>query len=880
MKIKRAVGIDLGTTNSAIAMLSPEGNDLVLFEDRFKRKTIPSMVGYNPATGQLVTSWEAWNRRVMDPPPIASIKRKMGSQQTVELGPQAKRPEQISAHILERACQDMRAFLAQRAKLEGEEDAQEQQGSAEALVQSAVITVPAYFDAPQIEATRRAGELAGLEIVGLLQEPTAAAMYYAWKHHIGDGTFLVYDLGGGTFDVSVIRCLMGEYQVLGLDGDNYLGGDDLDRKLAEHLRQHLVDQGYAMELDVLHDASDLTRFKLLMRVAQEIKEALSTNEVQYVGRRNLFEDKQGDPVSLDLEVSRDQFEDMIRGLVTQSLQCCERALAQSAQTADVSLSQIDYVLLVGGSTRVPLVQRMVAQAFCGPDKSRAKAPLMDEPDTCVALGAAIHAANVAGLTLIDETTIASSPTAITLTSAMTTTRPQTRLAGRVQSANASAVESIVLLNPSGDIAAIARPEAQDQGDLLFSMEPIELPDPGRYVFSLECCDAEGDALAAVTLRMVRLSEQERARSTGSALSNPTVLAKDIYLEVVRDGRLDRQLLLRAGQSLPAEGKYRFYTTDRSGAIILRLFQSRFPIRTIHLSVPPSTPLNTPVELSLSVDETMTIVASGEVLGQTFWAQIEPPPMQEQRGWQDIEALLERADQVARALWGHEANYFRESTEPLISGIREAARTDPDKLQILVSRLEEALEVFHNRDTALTPGYERYVALINAIRRVVYRDEGKLPLGLNQDQWRARLEQLEAMAEAAYADHDQSAWSRAFNQIQAIWESLAQDEFRFVRTDSDEYARRLYLGLSERAQEVRALLEDFTCSSNPETRQLQEAELRRLRQELHDKVQAPLRRMDLDSVSGQQRHELDKLSELLNHLDRQREKLPTLGLVRH
>lgn len=881
MKIKRAVGIDLGTTNSAIAVLSPEGNDLVLFEDRFKRKTLPSMVGWNPAKEDYVTGWEAWNRRVMEPAPVSSIKRKMGTAQLAKIGPHSLLPEEVSARTLERATSDMLGYLAQRANLE--RDDEEDSPPDEHLITSAVITVPAYFDAPQIEATRRAGELAGLEVVGLLQEPTAAAMYYAWKHNIGDGTFMVYDLGGGTFDVSIIRCLLGEYQVLGIDGDNFLGGDDLDRKLAEHLREHLIAQGYAMDLDILNDESDLTRFKLLMRVGQEIKEALSTSEVQYVGRTNLFADKEGNPISLDLEVSREQFEGMILELIKQSIQCCERALQKSVEAADVGLQQLDYVLLVGGSTRVPLVQKMVAEAFCGDGKSKATEPMLDEPDTCVALGAAIQAANVAGLTLIDELTIPSSPSQITLSSALTTHHETGRIVGRLATPNAQAVQSIVLLNASGDIAAIARPEASEDEDdhgLLFSLEEISLPDPGRYTFSLECCDAEGDALAAFAVKMVRLSPSELLRSSGSALSNPTVLAKDIYLEVVRDGRPDRQLLLRSGTSLPAEGKYRFYTTDRSGAVILRLFQNRFPIRTIHLSVPEETETGTAVDLHLSVDEAMTMVASGEVLGQTFWAQIEPPPAREQRGWDDIEALLERVERVGKELWGNEARYFQDITDPLVSGIREAARTDPDKLQVLFSRLEEALEDFHNRDTELTPGYGRYTSLINAIKRVVYRDDGKLPLGMNMEQWRARLEQLETQAEAAYAEHDQGTWSRTFNQIQAIWESLSQDEYRFVRTDDAEYARRMYIGLMERLQELRAQFEDFNTSNNPETRQIQQTELNRLRKELQQKVAQPLAQYSLDHINGQHRHELDRLAEAINYIQRQVEKLPTLGLVRH
>ncbi|MGM0557420.1 MAG: Hsp70 family protein, partial [Myxococcota bacterium] len=248
--MKRAIGIDLGTTNSAVAMLAPDGRELLMFEDRLRRRTIPSVVGWDPAKDELVTGWKAWNRRVMEPAPVASIKRKMGTQRPVDVGPRQMTPEEISAEILKHMNGSMASYLGARDA----EDTLE--------FDEAVITVPAYFDAPQIEATRKAGEWAGLEIAGLLQEPTAAAMYYAWKHGIGDGTFMVYDLGGGTFDVSIIRSIMGEYQVLAIDGDNYLGGDDFDRRLAEYFREHLVEQGYELDLDIANDTEDELRFTL------------------------------------------------------------------------------------------------------------------------------------------------------------------------------------------------------------------------------------------------------------------------------------------------------------------------------------------------------------------------------------------------------------------------------------------------------------------------------------------------------------------------------------------------------------------------------------------------------------------------------------------
>ncbi len=874
MNLSRAIGIDLGTTNSAVAMLSADGQEISLLEDRFKRKTFPSMVGWDPETNTILTAWEAWNRRTLTPTPVASIKRRMGTSRTSTIGPHELTPEIVSAEILKRLISEMQAHLKR------DEDTGKRPHHYK--VNRAVVTIPAYFDAQQIEATRQAGEQANIEVLGLLQEPTAAAMYYAWKHTIGDGNFLVYDLGGGTFDVSIIRCIMGEYQVLGIDGDNFLGGDDIDKRLAEHFRKHLIEQGYKLDLDIQNNDDDRTRFTLLQRLAQEVKEALSHNDIQYVARRDIFTDQEGQKVSIEMEFSRTQFENLIQDFVQETLYCCERALLKSAETADVTLRDIDYVLLVGGSTRIPLVQQEVAKRFCGRERSNAEKPLINEPDTCVALGAAIHAANLGGLEVYNE----QGEEHITLLTALSSDSGALRLAAKFSPTHADEaildeIESAVLINAQGDVEAITRPEISgDAPEIYFAIESISLPDPGEYLFSLELCDEEGDPIYAFELGLSRLGYGEQLRATGSALSNPSVLAKDIYLEVVRDGRPARQILLPTGTSLPADGKFRFYTADQSGAVILRLFQNRLPIRTIHLSIPKDTESGTPVDLNLEIDDTMNMTASGEVLGQSFWAQIEPPPERELREWSDIEALLERVDQVERELWGYEERSFRERTDLIVAGIHETARTDPDKLQVLVSRLEDVLEDYHSSAQDLTPGWGRFTGLLNAIKRVVWRGDDQLKLGQTSEQWRERLGDLERRGDEAFQDHNQAEWSKIFNQTQAIWESLAQDEYRFTRGDPMAYVAKLQIGVQESYQQLVERIEEFNFSSNPETAQLQKARLYELKQDMKSRVEAPLRQLDIQNLPpAQSRQQLDKIAEYVQYLERQLEKIPAIGLVR-
>ncbi|MCA9624072.1 MAG: Hsp70 family protein, partial [Myxococcales bacterium] len=222
--IDRPVGIDLGTTNSEVAMLDPSERDLIVYHDRFKRRTVPSAVAWDPAREELLVGRAARQRRGKEPAPIESIKRKMGQQTAIELGPHRLTPESVSAKILAELRERMQGFLAERAE-----------PGVEVRVARAVITVPAYFDAPQVEATRAAAVEAGLDPIGILQEPTAAAIYHTFKRNLEGGHYLVYDFGGGTFDVSILRIQDGTFRVLSTAGDTHLGGDDFDACIAERL---------------------------------------------------------------------------------------------------------------------------------------------------------------------------------------------------------------------------------------------------------------------------------------------------------------------------------------------------------------------------------------------------------------------------------------------------------------------------------------------------------------------------------------------------------------------------------------------------------------------------------------------------------------------
>ncbi|MDR1426658.1 MAG: Hsp70 family protein, partial [Bifidobacteriaceae bacterium] len=259
MKTSKAVGIDLGTTNSVIAVVGPNG-EIVCRTDRSGRKTFPSVVVYDRRSDSLKSGQVAFNRRGTAPEPIVSIKSHMGdSEFRATTGPLTLTPVEVASAILAEMKSQMQDYLAGKP------------GYEDYVVDRAVITIPAYFASNAREATTKAGELAGLKVEFTLQEPTSAVLYYCQKNDIDEGVFLVYDLGGGTFDVSVVKVDGPAATVLGIAGNNYLGGDNFDELLAYHLLKELQedpDAGYDLDgFDPNHNAEDRQRLTKLKLVA-------------------------------------------------------------------------------------------------------------------------------------------------------------------------------------------------------------------------------------------------------------------------------------------------------------------------------------------------------------------------------------------------------------------------------------------------------------------------------------------------------------------------------------------------------------------------------------------------------------------------------------
>lgn len=364
----KVIGIDLGTTNSCVAVI--EGGEPVVIPNAEGSRTTPSVVAFSK-TGERLVGQVAKRQAVTNPErTVISIKRDMGTNRKVKIDNKEYTPQEISAMILQKLKADAEAYLGEK-------------------VTQAVITVPAYFSDSQRQATKDAGRIAGLEVLRIINEPTAAALAYGLDKE-NDQKILVFDLGGGTFDVSILEIGDGVFEVLATSGNNRLGGDDFDQRIIDWMAEEFKKE---TGIDLRNDRMALQRLKEAAEKAKiELSGVTSTN----INLPFITADASG-PKHLDMTLTRAKFDELTADLVEKTMEPTRRALAD----AELSPSDIDKVLLVGGSTRIPAVQEAVKR-YLGKEPFKGI-----NPDECVAIGAAIQAGVLSGevkdLLLLDVT---------------------------------------------------------------------------------------------------------------------------------------------------------------------------------------------------------------------------------------------------------------------------------------------------------------------------------------------------------------------------------------------------------------------------------------------------------------------------------------------
>jgi len=352
----KIIGIDLGTTNSCVSVL--EGGEPVVIPNSEGARTTPSVVAFKD--GERLVGTIAKRQAITNPTrTVASIKRDMGSNRKVHIDGKDYTPQEISAMILQKLKQDAEAYLGEK-------------------VTQAVITVPAYFTDSQRQATKDAGRIAGLEVLRIINEPTAASLAYGLDKE-NNQKILVYDLGGGTFDVSILEIGDGVFEVLATAGNNRLGGDDFDQRIMEYVAS---DFKRNTGIDLMQDRTATQRLK---EAAEKAKIELSGVSTTNINLPYIAMDASG-AKNIDMSITRAKFNELISDLVDKTKACVQKAM----QDAGLTNSQIDKVILVGGSSRIPCVQEMV-RTITGKEPFKGI-----NPDECVAIGAAIQGGVLGG----------------------------------------------------------------------------------------------------------------------------------------------------------------------------------------------------------------------------------------------------------------------------------------------------------------------------------------------------------------------------------------------------------------------------------------------------------------------------------------------------
>ena len=354
----KIIGIDLGTTNSCVAVM--EGGEAVVITNAEGARTTPSVVSFQ-ANGERLVGQVAKRQAITNPDKtIISIKRHMGTNYKVNIDGKDHSPQEISAMILQKIKADAEAYLGEK-------------------VTQAVITVPAYFNDSERQATKDAGRIAGLEVLRIINEPTAAALAYGLDKVDTPEEIFVYDLGGGTFDVSILELGDGVFEVLSTNGDTKLGGDDFDEKIMNYIADTFKAEN---GIDLRNDKMALQRLK---EASEKAKIELSSSTQTNINLPFITADATG-PKHIDMNLTRAKFNELTADLVKRSIEPMKKALSD----AGLSIGDINKVVLVGGSTRIPAVQEAVKN-FTGKEPSKGV-----NPDECVAMGAAIQAGVLTG----------------------------------------------------------------------------------------------------------------------------------------------------------------------------------------------------------------------------------------------------------------------------------------------------------------------------------------------------------------------------------------------------------------------------------------------------------------------------------------------------
>lgn len=737
----RAIGIDLGTTNSCIAVINPVVTDVekvIVIEDDHNRNITPSVVsddGGNIVVGHSAKQLMAENAGCN----IHSfVKRAMGSNKTYLLNGKDYLPEEVSAEILKH----LKSLAENKLKTK---------------IDRAVITVPAYFNNEQKLSTKKAAELAGFDIQmdDILIEPIAAGLFYCYINNTPQMRILCFDLGGGTFDVTIMEKKNGEINQIKFGGDHFLGGCDFDRLLTDFFIKHLR-KGFEIEFNGKDPGAEANYNKLLY-IAEKTKVKLSEEVECKIVQRELFKDGKGEMAELVMTVTRKQFEELIKESVEKTVNETLRVI----KAAGMKPEDIDKVIMVGGSSRIPIVQRALEEAL-------GKVPELIDADTCVAKGAAIKASSLVGEVAegikFDPFPETTNDEAIDISGQVEKNKPEFSSAAKIKLERA-------------DAGYRETAELTDTGGFYF--EEVQLAEDVVNKFEVSLLDEKGNVLTKHSFNIRHTADEQEGGVLASEVDISgacNVISRDISVQFV-DGLTT---MVTAGTKLPYRIMKPRQTTDQAGKIMIPVFEEVTEIGCLEITnLPTDLPIGTNVDVSLEFKPDFTVDVNAKIAALDLdrscnikLSKVDVRSISDMK--EDFEGLIDLYDQkVANIEDRNEKMEFRAKVEKKISDVRncfDATVPDDVKIANMLLELKSMIKLAPTKPVGLQPSYKDFKTKLSKALNLM---EEKRKIDSSALAHRDSIENISKEAELVFEKNDKYKWSVMNQALDSIINDLEQ-----------------------------------------------------------------------------------------------------------
>ncbi len=780
------LGIDLGTTNSCVAIKGSNDGCFAIdtvpgysvVTDRLKRKFTPSVLAH---TGKSDKPYEIGHNAKISVegrfPPVMFAKRDLGTDVKYQIdGDQFITPVEVSAEILK--------YLKQMAETElGQK------------INKAVVTVPAYFNFTQSSLTKEAIKKAGFIVDDercILQEPVAAALTYTQIVQAESLKIMVYDLGGGTFDISVVKKEGTFVEVVKFGGDNALGGYDFDKILADHFLTKLKEIGYKLDLNIEKNSEDHIRYVKLLLEAELAKISLTSVLEVHVRKPGIFKDQNGDLVDLDLLIDRPAFESMISGKIYYTMDTCKETLKKSG----FSIDQIDKIIMVGGSSYIPLILKRLEEEF-------EKEPQFLEPDLCVAIGAAIQASQFGEIVEHDVRIKFDKIPAVS-------TFESEAISGKVTNLMGNEVEEGYIAEIINPISNYKENQELVEGNFYFD---IHLQADVENLFLLKIVNKDGKKVAETEIKITHSSKSEIDESGDTEISGTVNLSKAIFVK--RESGLHE--LAAEGVVLPYEKKEEFpiikegrIDDEDSLELEVQLFEQDLLLGEVKITdIPGTIGNNEPVIVGIKITPDYQIIVNAQLPtvnkeGKAVFSQNIEKVHSSENLQNDLDKLCADWEKMKLLLSQDELAKIGVKITRLIKRAKEYfAGNNPDRTEVskIVSTLKLLISDLKGKGPLiLSPSKEKFDMLCEETRNLIKKAEG-ISQHAKDMQMERSLDSFIEKGKHAYESRNQDEWKTINKQVEEL-SIKAYNIIRSVESNGEPDPEQLLLSLIFLINEMR------------------------------------------------------------------------------